>query len=108
MMSKSNAEIKVWPDSLLIKELLNEKGKRLIHFCISRNVVICNNYHGQREGRNNKTTFQLTERDIDPILIDGQHTSDMLDWKVCRNRNKVTNYYIVIFKVCAKVQYFNA
>ena len=88
-----------------LHETSNDNGLRIIDFAISRNMVVSSTYF---EHKNiHKATWLspdgITKNQIDHLLIDGRHCSDVLDVKSCRGPNVDSDHYLVKAVVRAKV-----
>src|ERR1700743_2286680 len=82
----------------------NDNGTRVIDFAVSRNMVLSSTYF---EHKNiHKATWVSpdgqTKNQIDHVLIDGRHCSNVLDVKSCRGPNVDSDHYLV--KVVARAR----
>ena len=83
----------------------NDNGTRVIDFAVSRNMVLSSTYF---EHKNiHKATWVSpdgqTKNQIDHVLIDGRHCSNVLDVKSCRGPNVDSDHYLVKVVVRAKI-----
>ena len=81
-------------------ECTNENGLRLIGFATSKNMVVRSTcfQHKLRD----KFTWrspQRTETQIDHVLIDGRHFSDIIDVRTYRGANIDSDHYLVMVKM---------
>ena len=88
-----------------LHETSNDNGTRLIDFAASRNMVLSSTYF---EHKNiHKATWVSpdgrTKKQIDHVLIDGRHCSDILDVKSCRGPNIDSDHYLVKVVVRARI-----
>lgn len=88
-----------------LHETSNDNGTRVIDFAVSRNMVVSSTYF---EHKNiHKATWVSpdgrTKNQIDHVLIDGRHCSNVLDVKSCRGPNVDSDHYLVKVVVRAKV-----
>lgn len=72
-----------------LHEISNDNGSRVIDFASSRNMVVSSTYF---EHKNiHKATWLSpdgrTKNQIDHVLIDGRHCSDVFDVRSCRGPN---------------------
>lgn len=83
----------------------NDNGTRLIDFAVSRNIVLSSTYFEHKDIH--KATWVspdgITKNQIDHILIDGRHCSNVLDVKSCRGPNIDSDHYLVKVVVRARV-----
>lgn len=93
----------IGPHSL--HELSNDNGKRLIDFAMSRNAVISSTYFNHKDIH--KATWRSPDNrtcnQIDHVLIEGRHSSDVLDVRSCRGPNMDTDHYLVKVVLRARV-----
>ena len=88
-----------------LHETSNDNGLRVIDFAASRNMVVSSTYF---EHKNiHKATWVspngYTKNQIDHVLIDGRHGSNVLDVKSCRGPNVDSDHYLVKVVFRAKI-----
>lgn len=88
-----------------LHENSNENGSRVIDFAASRNMVVSSTYF---EHKNiHKATWESPDRrtrnQIDHVLIDGRHCSNVLDVRSCRGPNVDSDHYLVKVIVRARI-----
>ena len=88
-----------------LHENSNENGTLVIDFAASRNMVISSTYF---EHKNiHKATWESpdgrTKNQIDHVLIDGRHCSNVLDVRSCRGPNIDSDHYLVKVVVRARI-----
>lgn len=88
-----------------LHETSNDNGTRVIDFAASRNMVVSSTYF---EHKNiHKATWVSpdgrTKNQIDHVLIDGRHSSNVLDVKSCRGPNVDSDHYLVKVVVRARI-----
>ena len=88
-----------------LHENSNENGKLAIDFATSRNMVVCSTYFEHKDIH--KATWVSpdgrTKNQIDHVLIDGRHCSNVLDVKSCRGPNIDSDHYLVKVVIRARV-----
>jgi len=80
-----------------LHENSNGNGTRVIDFAASRNIVVSSTYF---EHKNiHKATWESpdgrTKNQIDHVLIDGRHCSNVLDVRSCRGPNIDSDHHLV-------------
>jgi hypothetical protein len=88
-----------------LHENSNENGSLVIDFAASRNMVVSSTYF---EHKNiHKATWESpdgrTKNQIDHVLIDGRHCSNVLDVRSCRGPNIDSDHYLVKVVVRARI-----
>ena len=88
-----------------LHETSNDNGLRVIDFAVSRNMVVSSTYF---EKKNIHKAMWIspdgrTKNQIDHVLIDGRHCSDVLDVRSCRGPNVDSDHYLVKAVVKARV-----
>lgn len=83
----------------------NENGSLVIDFAASRNMVVSSTYF---EHKNiHKATWESpdgrTKNQIDHVLIDGRHFSNVMDVRSCRGPNIDSDHYLVKVIVRARI-----
>ena len=80
-----------------LHETSNDNGTRLIDFAASRNIVASSTYFERKDIH--KATWVSpdgrTKNQIDHVLIDGRHSSNIMDVKSCRGPNIDSDHYLV-------------
>ncbi|XP_062714037.1 uncharacterized protein LOC134290845 [Aedes albopictus] len=89
-------------------QLTNENGLRLIDFAASKNVAIRSTYFQHSlPYRYTWRSPQQTESQIDHVLIDGRHFSDIIDVRTYRGANIDSDHYLVMVKLRPKLSVIN-
>ena len=88
--------------------LTNENGLRLIDFAASKNMAIRSTYfqHSLPYRYTWRSPLQ-TESQIDHVLIDGRHFSDIIDVRTYRGANIDSDHYLVMVKLRPKLSVIN-
>ncbi|KRG00484.1 uncharacterized protein Dwil_GK27899, partial [Drosophila willistoni] len=88
--------------------LTNENGLRLIDFAASKNMAIRSTYFQHSlPYRYTWRSPQQTESQIDHVLIDGRHFSDITDVRTYRGANIDSDHYLVMVKLRPKLSVIN-
>ncbi|KRF97428.1 uncharacterized protein Dwil_GK26988, partial [Drosophila willistoni] len=88
--------------------LTNENGLRLIDFAASKNMAIRSTYFQHSlPYRYTWRSPQQTESQIDHVLIDGRHFSDIIDVRTYRGANIDSDHYLVMVKLRPKLSVVN-
>ena len=92
-----------------VHEVTNENGLRLINFAASRNMVIKSTYfmHKRIYQETWKHPDKITRNQIDHVIIDGRHFSDILNIKARRGANADSDHFLVQIKLRARVSLAN-
>ena len=86
----------------------NENGLRLIDFATSKNMAIKSTFFQHRLlHRYTWRSPQQTETQIDHVLIDGRHFSDIIDVRTYRSANIDSDHYLVMVKLRPKLSVVN-
>jgi len=86
----------------------NENGLRLIDFATSKNMAIRSTFFQHSfQYRYTWRSPQQTESQIDHILIDGRHFSDITDVRTYRGANIDSDHYLVMVKLRPKLSVIN-
>ncbi|XP_058828115.1 uncharacterized protein LOC131688008 [Topomyia yanbarensis] len=87
----------------------NENGLRLIDFATSKNMVIRSTFfHHRLLHRYICRSPQQTETQIDHVLIDGRHFSDIIDVRTYQGANIDSDHYLVMVKLRPKLSIVNS
>ncbi|XP_062715066.1 uncharacterized protein LOC134291306 [Aedes albopictus] len=89
-------------------QLTNENGLRLFDFAASKNMAIRSTFF--QHSLPYRYTWRLpqqTESQIDHVLIDGRHFSDIIDVRTYRGANIDSDHYLVMVKLCPKLSVIN-
>jgi hypothetical protein len=80
-----------------LHENSNENGTHVIDFAASRNMVVSSTYFEHKDIH--KATWESpdgrTKNQIDHVLIDGRHCSNVLDVRSCRGPNIDSDHHLV-------------
>ncbi|XP_058064632.1 uncharacterized protein LOC131214270, partial [Anopheles bellator] len=83
----------------------NDNGLRLVNFAAARGMAICSTYFARRNIR--KHTWMHPSgaacSQIDHVLIDGRHFSDVTDVRSFRGPNVDSDHYLVVTKIRARL-----
>ncbi|XP_058449454.1 craniofacial development protein 2-like [Malaya genurostris] len=91
-----------------IHQLTNENGLRLIDVAASKNMAIRSTFFQHSLSyRYTWRSPQQTESQIDHVLIDGRHFSDIIDVRTYRGANVDSNHYLVMVKLRPKLSVIN-
>ncbi|XP_062717045.1 uncharacterized protein LOC134292171 [Aedes albopictus] len=86
----------------------NENGLRLIDFAASKNMAIRSTFFQHSlPYRYTWRSPQQTESQIDHVLIDGRHFSDIIDVRTYRGANIDSDHYLVMVKLRPKLSVIN-
>ncbi|XP_058447671.1 craniofacial development protein 2-like [Malaya genurostris] len=86
----------------------NENGLRLIDFATSKNMAIKSTFFQHRLlHRYTWRSPVQTETQIDHVLIDGRHFSDIIDVRTYRGANIDSDHYLVMVKLRPKLSVVN-
>ncbi|XP_058453484.1 craniofacial development protein 2-like [Malaya genurostris] len=86
----------------------NENGLRLIDFATSKNMAIKSTFFQHRLlHRYTWRSPMQTETQIDHVLIDGRHFSDIIDVRTYRGANIDSDHYLVMVKLRPKLSVMN-
>ncbi|XP_062707718.1 uncharacterized protein LOC134288053 [Aedes albopictus] len=89
-------------------QLTNENGLRLIDFAASKNMAIRSTFFQHSlPYRYTWRSPQQTESQIDHVLIDGRHFSDIIDVRTYRGANIDSDHYLVMVKLRPKFSVIN-
>ena len=89
-------------------QLTNENGLRLIDFATSKNMAIRSTFF--QHSLHHRLTWRSpnrTETQIDHVLIDGRHFSDIIDVRSHRGANIDSDHYLVMVKIRQKLSVVN-
>ena len=79
----------------------NDNGLRLINFAAARGMAICSTYFARRNIR--KHTWRQpngeTCSQIDHVLVDGRHFSDVIDVRTFQEPHMDYDHYVVVTKI---------
>ena len=83
----------------------NENGLRLINFAAARGMAICSSYFPRLNIRKHTWRHPNGEAcsQIDHVLIDGRHFSDVIDVRSFRGPNIDSDHYLVVCKIRARL-----
>ena len=83
----------------------NENGLRLINFAAARGMAICSSYFPRLNIRKHTWRHPNGEAcsQIDHVLIDGRHFSDVTDVRSFRGPNIDSDHYLVVCKIRARL-----
>jgi hypothetical protein len=83
-----------------LHEVSNGNGMRLIDFAVNRNMVISSVRFPHKDIHKETwiTPNGHTKNQIDHVLIDVQHASDIIDVKSCRGADCDSDHYLVKIK----------
>lgn len=88
-----------------LHENSNDNGTRVVDFAASRNMVASSTYF-QHKNIHKATWLSpdgRTKNQIDHVLIDGRHCSNVLDVRSCRGPNIDSDHYLVKVVVRARI-----
>ena len=92
-----------------LHETTNENGLRLIDFAMSKNIVVSGTYFPHKDIH--KMTWWSpdgrTNNQIDDVLIDGRHCSNIMDVRTCRGLNIDSDHYLVRVVFRARISAIN-
>ncbi|XP_058449191.1 uncharacterized protein LOC131429161 [Malaya genurostris] len=89
-------------------QLTNENGLRLIDFAASKNMAIRSTFFQHSlPYRYTWRSPQQTESQIDYVLIDGRHFSEIIDVRTYRGANVDSDHYLVMVKLRPKLSVIN-
>jgi len=88
-----------------LHSITNENGLRLINFAAARGMALCSTYFARKDIRKHtwKHPNGETCSQIDHVLIDGRHFSDVIDVRTYRGPNIDSDHYLVVCKVRARL-----
>ncbi|XP_055587587.1 craniofacial development protein 2-like [Uranotaenia lowii] len=89
-------------------QLTNENGLRLIDFAASKRMAVRSTFFQHRLPH--KYTWRSpyqTQSQIDHVLIDSRHFSDIIDVRSCRGANIESDHYLVMVKMRPKLSVVN-
>lgn len=88
-----------------LHKITNANGLRLIDFAMSKNMVISGTYFPHKNIH--KMTWRSpdgrTNNQIDHVLIDGRHRSNVMDVRSCRGLNVDSDHYLVRVVLRARI-----
>jgi sorting nexin-29 len=88
-----------------LHSVTNDNGLRLVTFAAARGMAISSTYFARKNIR--KHTWQHPSGDtcsqIDHVLVDGRHFSDVIDVRSFRGPNIDSDHYLVVAKIRARL-----
>jgi endonuclease/exonuclease/phosphatase family metal-dependent hydrolase len=107
MNAKTSKEDKYYPTigKHSLHDNSNDNGQRLINFSASRGMVIGSTLFPHKEVH--KGTWKAPDRQtinqIDHILIDVRHKSNLMDLRSLRGANIASDHFLVLSKLRARI-----
>jgi len=88
-----------------LRSLTNDNGSRLLQFAVSRNMIIGSTFHPHKDIH--KITWRssdgVTFSQIDHLLIDRRHKSNLMDVRSYRGANIDSDHYLVTVRLRARI-----
>jgi hypothetical protein len=83
----------------------NDNGLRLIDFAIEKKMIIKSTWHALKDVK--KETWVspdgITRNQVDHVIVDRRHTSDIMEVSSCRGADSDTDHYLVRIKYRQKI-----
>ena len=90
-----------------VHTLSNDNGIRLINFVCSKNMVVARTLLSHKDIQVHKVTWRSpdgqTHNQIDHLLIDSRHVSNMMDVRAFRGANIDSDLYLLISKIRSRI-----
>ena len=88
-----------------LHSVTNDNGLKLINFAATRDMAISSTYFARKNIRKHTWRHPNGETcsQIDHVLVDGRHFSDVLDVRTFRGPNIDSDHYLVVSKIRARL-----
>lgn len=83
----------------------NDNGLRLVNFAAARGMAICSTFFARKRIRKHTWRHPSGESvsQIDHVLVDGRHFSDVMDVRSYRGPNIDSDHYLVVSRIRARL-----